>query len=133
MKRELVSLLSLLVFSSGCFAQQIDPALTGAVAPTGKVHTVEFREENALKAQKNLRRANLDKYWSYQIGDATGTMHQMLMESARHLDRIISLKDNRTMAEFALYMVSLAQYMGLSDRHVEYWAKVIRREHILDK
>ena len=27
-----------------------------------------------------------------EIGDATGTMHQMLMESARHLDRIISLK-----------------------------------------
>ena len=32
MKRELVSLLSLLVFSGGCFAQQTDPVLTGAVA-----------------------------------------------------------------------------------------------------
>ncbi|MGI4779271.1 MAG: type II secretion system F family protein [Janthinobacterium lividum] len=27
-----------------------------------------------------------------EIGDATGTMHQMLMESASHLDRLISLK-----------------------------------------
>ena len=45
-------------------------ALTGTVAPTGKVHTVEFKEENALRAQKNLRRTGLDKFWSYQIGDA---------------------------------------------------------------
>ena len=56
-----------------------------------------------------------------------------IMAKGRPSHRVVSLKDNRQMAEFALYLVSVAQYMGLSDRHVEYWAKVIRREHILDK
>ena len=28
------------------------------------------KEENALRAQKNLRRTGLDKYWTYQKGDA---------------------------------------------------------------
>ena len=58
------------ILEVGAGSGGLTTALTGAVAPTGKVHTVEFKEENALRAQKNLKRTGLDKYWSYQIGDA---------------------------------------------------------------
>ena len=61
------------VLEVGAGSGGLTTALTGAVAPTGKVLTLEFKEENALRAQKNLRRAGLDKYWSYQIGDARDT------------------------------------------------------------
>ena len=52
MKRELVSLLSLLVFSSGCFAQQIDPALTGAVAAQSAMLNRLFSKRE--KTQKKI-------------------------------------------------------------------------------
>ena len=58
------------ILEVGAGSGGLTTALTGAVAPTGKVHTVEFKEENALRALKNLKRVGLDKYWSYQIGDA---------------------------------------------------------------
>ena len=58
------------ILEVGAGSGGLTTALTGAVAPTGKVHTVEFKEENALRAQKNLKRTGLDTYWSYQIGDA---------------------------------------------------------------
>ena len=58
------------VLEVGAGSGGLTTALTGAVAPTGKVHTVEFKEENALRALKNLKRTGLDRYWSYQIGDA---------------------------------------------------------------
>ena len=59
-----------IILEVGAGSGGLTTALTGAVAPTGKVHTVEFKEENALRAQKNLKRTGLDRYWSYQIGDA---------------------------------------------------------------
>ena len=58
------------ILEVGAGSGGLTTALTGAVAPNGKVHTVEFKEENALRAQKNLKRTGLDKFWSYQIGDA---------------------------------------------------------------
>ncbi len=58
------------ILEVGAGSGGLTTALTGAVAPTGRVHTVEFKEENALRALKNLKRTGLDKYWSYQIGDA---------------------------------------------------------------
>ena len=58
------------ILEVGAGSGGLTTALTGAVAPTGKVHTVEFKEENALRAQKNLKRTGLDKFWTYQIGDA---------------------------------------------------------------
>ena len=58
------------VLEVGAGSGGLTTALTGAVAPSGKVLTLEFKEENALRAQKNLRRVGLDRYWSYQIGDA---------------------------------------------------------------
>ena len=58
------------ILEIGAGSGGLTTALTGAVAPTGRVHTVEFKEENALRAQKNLKRTGLDRYWTYQIGDA---------------------------------------------------------------
>ena len=58
------------ILEVGAGSGGLTTALTSAVAPAGKVHTVEFKEENALRAQKNLKRTGLDRYWSYQIGDA---------------------------------------------------------------
>ena len=58
------------ILEVGAGSGGLTTALTGAVAPTGKVHTVEFKEENALRVLKNLKRTGLDRYWSYQIGDA---------------------------------------------------------------
>ena len=58
------------VLEVGAGSGGLTTALTATVAPTGRVHTVEFKEENAQRAQKNLRRTGLDRYWTYQIGDA---------------------------------------------------------------
>jgi len=58
------------VLEVGAGSGALTTALISAVAPGGKVHTVEMREEYALRALKNLKRTKLDKYWSYQIGDA---------------------------------------------------------------
>ena len=58
------------ILEIGAGSGGLTTALTGAVAPFGKVHTVEFKEENALRALKNLKRTGLQRYWSYQIGDA---------------------------------------------------------------
>ena len=52
MKRELVSLLSLLVFSGGCFAQQTDPVLTGAVAAQSVMLEKIFSDRE--KTQKKI-------------------------------------------------------------------------------
>jgi len=58
------------VLEVGAGSGSLTTALISAVAPNGAVHTVEFREEYALRALKNLRRTGMDRYWSYQIGDA---------------------------------------------------------------
>ena len=58
------------VIEVGAGSGGLTTALLHAVAPLGKVLTLEFKEENALRAKKNVSRVGLDKYWSYQIGDA---------------------------------------------------------------
>lgn len=58
------------VLEIGAGSGGLTTALLCAVAPTGHVHTVEFKEQNAEKTAKNLRRSGLDKNWSCQIGDA---------------------------------------------------------------
>ena len=58
------------VIEVGAGSGGLTTALLHAVAPLGKVLTLEFTEENALRAKKNVSRVGLDKYWSYQIGDA---------------------------------------------------------------
>ncbi|MCL2607103.1 MAG: tRNA (adenine-N1)-methyltransferase [Methanomassiliicoccaceae archaeon] len=58
------------VLEIGAGSGALTTALIRAVAPHGSVHTVELREEFALRALKNIKRTGLDKHWSYQIGDA---------------------------------------------------------------
>jgi tRNA (adenine57-N1/adenine58-N1)-methyltransferase len=58
------------VIEVGAGSGGMTTALTGAVAPHGHVHTIEIREEYAARVLKNLKRTGLDRYWSYQIGDA---------------------------------------------------------------
>jgi len=52
MKREFVCLLSLLVLSGGCFAQQTDPVLTGAVAAQSAMLQKIFKDRE--KTQKKI-------------------------------------------------------------------------------
>ena len=59
-KRMLLGVLA--VFSLGQFLS--------AVAPTGHVHTLELKEENAKRVEKNVNRTELGGFWSYAIGDA---------------------------------------------------------------
>ena len=58
------------VIEVGAGSGGLTTALLHAVAPTGCVLTLEYKEENAVRANKNVARVGLDKYWSYQIGDA---------------------------------------------------------------
>lgn len=58
------------VLEVGAGSGGLTTALLNAVAPLGKVITVEFKEENAQRALKNVRRNGMDKYWSSIIGDA---------------------------------------------------------------
>lgn len=58
------------VLEVGAGSGGLTTALLGAVAPGGRVHTIEFKEENAQRALRNVRRNGMDKYWTYTIGDA---------------------------------------------------------------
>ncbi|MCL2031743.1 MAG: methyltransferase domain-containing protein [Methanomassiliicoccaceae archaeon] len=58
------------VLEVGAGSGGLTTALLSAVAPAGTVHTLEFKEENAKLALKNVKRTGLDRYWKYTIGDA---------------------------------------------------------------
>ena len=58
------------VLEVGAGSGGLTTALLHAVAPEGKVHTLELKEENAVRAGKNVSRTGLDACWSYSIGDA---------------------------------------------------------------
>ncbi|MBR7152377.1 MAG: methyltransferase domain-containing protein [Candidatus Methanomethylophilaceae archaeon] len=58
------------VLEVGAGSGGLTTALLHAVASEGRVHTLELKEENAVRAGKNVARAGLDRYWSYSIGDA---------------------------------------------------------------
>lgn len=70
-----------IILEIGAGSGSLTTALTSAVAPNGKVHTMELKEENVSKTQKNLRRTGLDKYWSYQIGDAKNTKIDVIADA----------------------------------------------------
>ena len=61
------------VLEIGAGSGGLTTALLSAVAPEGCVHTLELSEENAIRAQKNVKRTGLDRHWTYQIGDARTT------------------------------------------------------------
>lgn len=58
------------VLEIGAGSGGLTTALLCAVAPSGHVHTVDFKEQHIEKTAKNIRRTGLDKYWSSQVGDA---------------------------------------------------------------
>ncbi len=60
------------VLEVGAGSGGLTTALLCAVAPTGRVHTLELKDENAKRAERNISRTGLDQYWGYTIGDARG-------------------------------------------------------------
>lgn len=58
------------VLEIGAGSGGLTTALLSAVAPTGHVHTLELKEENAKRVEKNVNRTELGGFWSYAIGDA---------------------------------------------------------------
>jgi tRNA (adenine57-N1/adenine58-N1)-methyltransferase len=58
------------VLEVGAGSGAMTTALLRAVAPSGHVHTLELRQDNADVALRNLKRARLDSAWTCQIGDA---------------------------------------------------------------
>ncbi|MDY5872230.1 MAG: tRNA (adenine-N1)-methyltransferase [Candidatus Methanomethylophilaceae archaeon] len=58
------------ILEVGAGSGALTTALLRAVSGSGHVHTVEFKEENAQRALRNVRRTGLDDHWTYQIGDA---------------------------------------------------------------
>ncbi len=58
------------VIEVGAGSGGLTTALVNAVSPDGNVLTIELKEENAKRAERNLARTGLDENWSYVIGDA---------------------------------------------------------------
>lgn len=58
------------VIEVGAGSGGLTTALLHSVAPEGRVHTLEIKEENAKRVHRNVSRTGLDRYWSYSIGDA---------------------------------------------------------------
>lgn len=58
------------VLEIGAGSGGLTTALLTAVGPEGHVHTMELKEENARRVQRNVSRTGLDSRWSYAIGDA---------------------------------------------------------------
>lgn len=57
------------VLEAGVGSGALSIALLNAVAPTGRVITVELREEFAAKARKNVERSQLSSLWDLRFGD----------------------------------------------------------------
>ncbi len=58
------------ILEIGAGSGGLTTALLTAVAPTGCVHTLELKDENAKRVERNVSRTGLGGYWSYTIGDA---------------------------------------------------------------
>ncbi len=58
------------ILEIGAGSGGLTTALLTAVAPTGCVHTLELKDENAKRVERNVSRTGLGAYWSYTIGDA---------------------------------------------------------------
>jgi tRNA (adenine57-N1/adenine58-N1)-methyltransferase len=68
------------VLEVGAGSGGLTTALLNAVAPNGKVHTLEFKEENAKLALKNIKRTGLEKYWECTICDARDAKIDMIAD-----------------------------------------------------
>ncbi len=58
------------ILEIGAGSGGLTTALLTAVAPTGCVHTLELKDENAKRVERNVSRTGLGACWSYTIGDA---------------------------------------------------------------
>lgn len=107
-------------------------ALLRTVLPTGRVHTVELRDDYAEKAGKNIRRASLDAGWTCQVGDAKSvsidvTADAMVMDMPDPWDAIDNMYGNlRPGGRFCAYVpntnqveetVNRLRAMGFFDVH----------------
>jgi tRNA (adenine57-N1/adenine58-N1)-methyltransferase len=57
------------VLEAGVGSAGLTMALLNAVMPTGKVISVEVREDFAQRARRNVERAGLAPYWELRVGD----------------------------------------------------------------
>jgi tRNA (adenine57-N1/adenine58-N1)-methyltransferase len=57
------------VLEAGVGSGALTITLLNAVQPSGKVITVEVREEFAIKARRNIEKAGLAPFWEIKIGD----------------------------------------------------------------
>ena len=58
------------ILEVGAGSGGLTTALLSAVGSEGKVHTIEFKEENIQRVFKNLQRTGLGEKWSNTFGDA---------------------------------------------------------------
>lgn len=58
------------IIEVGAGSGALTTTLLRAVSDTGHVHTIEFKQENADRALRNLKRTGLEGNWTCQIGDA---------------------------------------------------------------
>lgn len=58
------------VIEVGAGSGGLTTALLSAIAPEGRLHTLEFKDENAQRALRNVKRTGLDGFWEFTIGDA---------------------------------------------------------------
>ncbi|NLI73273.1 MAG: tRNA (adenine-N1)-methyltransferase [Euryarchaeota archaeon] len=57
------------VLEAGVGSGALTIALLHSIAPSGKVFTIELREEFAKKARRNVERSGLEAMWELQFGD----------------------------------------------------------------
>jgi tRNA(1-methyladenosine) methyltransferase and related methyltransferases len=62
-----------MVLEVGAGSGGLTTALLNAVGNEGRVHTLEFKEDNIQRTMKNLCRTGLEKRWSNTLGDARST------------------------------------------------------------
>lgn len=58
------------VLEVGAGSGGLTTALLNAVGPSGRVHTMELKEENAKRVKRNVDRTALGEHWTFSIGDA---------------------------------------------------------------
>jgi|ADurb_Cas_03_Slu_FD_contig_31_2101495_length_2021_multi_5_in_0_out_0_3 tRNA (adenine57-N1/adenine58-N1)-methyltransferase len=60
------------VLEAGVGSAGLTMALLNAVMPSGKVVSVEVRDDFAQRARRNVERAGLSPYWDLRVGDVKG-------------------------------------------------------------
>lgn len=74
------------VIEVGAGSGALTTSLLRAVSENGHVHTLEFKQENADRALRNIKRTGLDKNWTCQIGDARDSKVENYVADALIMD-----------------------------------------------